>query len=292
MIDPSHWSEAAYRSLQALLNGPPGVAAFDFDHTLIQGDQGEALMVNIVLGGHIRADEPWFWEHWPEAVHGLRDELRVAFERYRYFDDPVILADWMDGMLDAYEHIRNEHGTEAAYRWSSIFFAGFDEEQLGALSKKVFDEQLKAATSVTLPSGRELPAGIRIRPQMQELVRLMVDRGWTVYIVTASPRIPIAVLSHHWNLQPEQVIGMDLDRMEDGRLGPRIVEPYPCAEGKVQALRTRTRAPLLFAAGDSMMDLPLLEEAESAMVLDRGSTGLRQKAHEKGWILEKVPVIR
>lgn len=290
-MNPSQWSRQAFSGLTSLLEGPPGLAAFDFDYTLIQGDQGEALMNEIVLGGHVRADEPWFWEHWPTSTHRQRNELRAAYERFRYFDDPLLLVDWMDGMIDVYEAIRNEHGTEAAYRWSSIFFAGFHEDEIGALSKKVFDHQLTVSSSVGLPSGRELPVGIRIRPAMQELVRAMLDRKWTVYIVTASPRIPIAVLSHRWNLPAEQVIGMELRRMDDGRFGPHIVEPYPCAEGKVQALRRITEEPLLFAAGDSMMDLPLLEEAQSAMVLDRGSVTLRTKAHEKGWIVEALPVI-
>lgn len=290
-MNPSHWSAKAFSELTSLLEGPPGLAAFDFDHTLIQGDQGEALMNEIVLGGHVRAGESWFWEHWPASTHRHRDELRAAYERFLYFDDPLLLVEWMDGMIDVYEAIRNDHGTEAAYRWSSIFFAGFYEEEMGALSRKVFDHHLTASSSVGLPSGRELAVGIRIRPAMQELVRAMLDRTWTVYIVTASPRIPIAVLSHRWNLPAEHVIGMELHRMDDGRFGPHIVEPYPCGEGKVQALRRITEEPLLFAAGDSMMDLPLLEEAQSAMVLDRGSVTLRTMAHQKGWIVEAMPVI-
>jgi phosphoserine phosphatase len=290
-MDRSHWSAATYSRLSSLLDGPPGLAAFDFDHTLIQGDHGEALMNEIILGGHVRADEPWFWEHWPSSVHRAREEQRAAYERFRYFDDPMLLIDWMDGIIDVYEAIRNELGTEAAYRWSSIFFAGFHEEELADLSRKVFENALTARSSIALPSGRELPAGIRIRAGLQELIREMLDRKWTVYIVTASPRIPIAVLSHHWNLLPEQVIGMELHRMEDGRLGPQIVEPYPCAEGKVRALRRRSEEPLRFAAGDSVMDMALLEEAETAMVIDRGSVALRRKAVEKDWIFETLPVM-
>jgi len=54
------WSDNTQKRLDAVLAGGAGLAAFDFDHTLIHGDQGEAVMAEMVLGGHVCAGESWF----------------------------------------------------------------------------------------------------------------------------------------------------------------------------------------------------------------------------------------
>lgn len=294
MLDPALWSTESHRRLSQLLDEPPGVAAFDFDYTLIQGDQGEALMNEIILSGSIRADEEWFWEEglWPASVRSARSKLRSGFERSRHFQDGLLLNEWMDDLLDAYEAIREQEGTEAAYRWSSICFAGFTEADLAERSRSVFVASTRSVDApLQLPSGRLLPRSLRVRPAMRALVHALQERGWEVYVVTASPRIPIAVVVDEWKIRPDHVLGMELSPMEDGRMGPAIVEPYPCASGKVAALRKRTDRPLAFAAGDSMMDVPLLEEAGTALVLDRGVLPLRERAKECGWIVEVSPHI-
>ncbi|MBW7858242.1 MAG: haloacid dehalogenase-like hydrolase [Leptonema sp. (in: Bacteria)] len=291
-MNQAYWSEPTYKQLINIVTGPVGLAAFDFDHTLIQGDQGEALMNYIVLSGKTCANQEWFWQDWPKAALPKQDSLKKQFDAYNHYADPLLLAQWADSLIDVYELIRNQHGNEAAYRWSSIFFAGLTESEIGDLSIQVFERELSQdINSIVLPSGRELPIGLRIRPQMKELVADLLNRGWQVFIVTASPQIPISVLSHYWGLSSTQVIGMNLKTNGNGLLTSKIIEPYPCAKGKVTALRQITDAPLLLAAGDSVMDLQLLEEAKNALVLDRGSVTLRNKAQEKGWIIETSKLI-
>lgn len=290
-MNRAYWSEPTFKQLTNIITGPAGLAAFDFDHTLIQGDQGEALMNYIVLSGKACGDQEWFWQNWPEIAISKQDSLKKQFDAFTHYNDPLLLAQLTDDLIDVYELIRNQHGNEAAYRWSSIFFAGLTESEIGDLSIQVFERELNQdISSIVLPSGRELPTGLRIRSKMKELVADLLNRGWQVFIVTASPQIPISVLSHHWNLPKSNVLGMTLQTDNQGRLTSKIVEPYPCAEGKVKALRQVTQAPLLLAAGDSMMDLPLLEEANSALVFDRGSLVLCNRAQEKGWMIEPSKV--
>ena len=38
LLDPAPWSPAVHAGLRDMLAGPPGVAAFDFDDTLLDGD--------------------------------------------------------------------------------------------------------------------------------------------------------------------------------------------------------------------------------------------------------------
>ncbi|MEQ9363571.1 MAG: haloacid dehalogenase-like hydrolase, partial [Leptospirales bacterium] len=49
-LEQAGWDAPAYELLtRKILAGPPGLAAFDFDNTLIRNDLGEAVMYYIMF---------------------------------------------------------------------------------------------------------------------------------------------------------------------------------------------------------------------------------------------------
>jgi phosphoserine phosphatase len=69
-------------------------------------------------------------------------------------------------------------------------------------------------------------------------------------------------------------------------LSRALDEPHSIAEGKVDCIKAfidRSRRPL-FAVGDSVYDLPMLEYAELAAVVGRDNA-MTQEARRRGWFV-------
>jgi len=122
-------------------------------------------------------------------------------------------------------------------------------------------------------------------PAMVALIRRMIAENWKVYLVTASPGPIVADLAARWGVDKANVIGFDATRDAQGRFTDHLIAPFPHGAGKAEALEPRLEAPLRFAAGDALQDVPMLELAEHVMVVDRGNETLRQMAADRDyWI--------
>ena len=140
-----------------------------------------------------------------------------------------------------------------------------------------------------LPSGRRIPRGIRIIPEIYQLIQSMLSSGWTVRIITASPEPTIQSVIQHWNLEEAAVRGMRLKRKDDMLL-PYIEEPMTFGPGKVQAIRELDDRAIDFAAGDSFTDLDMLRAARMALLVDRGKEDLRGLAEQEGFLVQAFDV--
>ena len=78
----------------------------------------------------------------------------------------------------------------------------------------------------------------------------------------------------------------NLDRIDNEVLSYALDEPYSIAEGKVDCIKAfihGSRRPL-FAVGDSVYDLPMVEYADLHAVVERDSA-LTQEALRRGWFV-------
>jgi phosphoserine phosphatase len=286
------WEPDVAELLTDLLAGPPGLAAFDFDNTLVYNDLGEAVLYYILLQNQVVADSPEFWEQLarpacvtePEA-----EELRALYGRLRAADgdDDTLTLAFTSATLGLYHRIYETEGLESAYRWSRILYAFRPADDLRAMARYVFDAERQTPVGFAeLPDGRKLPQGLRPFPEVRALIRALLEHGWEVFVVTASPEETIRPVIAHWGLPEERVIGMRLERGAEDRLLPHIVEPYPVRGGKVAALARVCDRPLRFALGDSWGDLELLKSAERAALFDRGNAELARTAREAGILIQ------
>ncbi|HNL72793.1 MAG TPA: HAD-IB family phosphatase [Leptospiraceae bacterium] len=237
----------------------PGVAAFDFDNTLIKNDFGEAVMNQLLLDG--------------------LENLKVPFEIY--FKDKEKAKDiWADRktnpnrfkdfVWEEYSSIIQSQGVEKGYRWSSFIFSGWKEDEFRSYARSVWKEELK----------REVKVGVSPYEEMRDLSHCLVENNWNVFIVTASPEEVIQEVSQEFLIPKENVIGMRLEQ-ENGFPTPRIIEPYTYGEGKVRALFQRKGLTADLAFGDSENDYPLLKTAKRlALLIDKGKKELVEKCEE------------
>ncbi len=283
------WSKEARVRLGEILSGAPGLAAFDFDNTLIYNDLGEACLYYIALQGLLPLDRDDFWS---EMIHPLLPEAEVSALRSRYAkvdpeEDYELYVELVDKLIGTYLNIAENDGLETAYRWTRIFFGGHTTADMNSIGRHVFEFECEEAIGQKfLPSGISLPTGIRVYPEIEKLIRGLLSAGWDVRVVTASPQELIQAAVGRWGILPEKVHGMRL--LSDGDLLlPKIAEPMTYGPGKVQALRMHTQAPLIFAAGDSYTDWDLLTHAANALLIDRGKETLRADARKAGMIVQE-----
>jgi len=291
-LPESGWTESTHSRLEKLLSGPPGLAAFDFDNTLIRGDLGEAVMYYILLQGLIGAELPEFWE---EIKHNAiadadLETWKHLWKIYSAQEDAFSYEKLVEGLIGAYNAIAEKDGLEAAYRWTRVLFCGMPERELSTLARHVFAENQGPDLAPLIFHGKKIDNSIRMRGPLLRLVEAFQKSGWDVRIVTASPECTIQTASPSFGIDPVRVRGMRLE-IENGILMPRIVEPMTFDGGKVRALRESTQEKLLFAAGDSFTDLGLLMEAENRLLVDRGNAKLRALGEEHGFWIEKAEAL-
>lgn len=265
-------------------------AVFDFDNTLILGDQGYNLMYYLILNQKIHIDKDWFWsiENWIEIPNEYKQKIHtfcLSFLDNTSEASPLLL---LDQFLVIFEFLEKKN-LELAYRWTKIFYAGFSKEELKMYSKISFQEALKKdIKEIQLPSGIQIQQGIRIRKAFYELIQSLFDFGWNVYIVTASPEVAIQALGHYWNLPETNIIGMKL-KTKDQILLPEIEEPFTYNYGKYLAFKTFVQKPIYIAVGDSYPDIYLLENSKIPIFVNHSNKEtLLQIAKEKNFYIQNV----
>ncbi|MCB1172938.1 MAG: haloacid dehalogenase-like hydrolase [Leptospiraceae bacterium] len=293
--DSGHWDADNHERLLRMLDGPAGLAVFDFDNTLIYNDLGEAAMYYALFQGLIPGQLEEYWQQLasyggfaPEQVQGLRD----LFDCFYRADNEDCLLQFVDIVLQQYNAMYTTKGMEAAYRWSALCFAWIPVSEWEQIGRYVLAAETRAElASQRLPSGLQIPRGIRVYPEIRHLIQALQARDWQIRIVTASPRELIAAVISNWGLQPDQVIGMQLARNAEGEYLPEIIEPLPFQQGKLDILYASLgeKRALDFAAGDSPGDSSILQAARVGLWIDRGHPEMARLAARHAHIMRQKP---
>lgn len=288
------WNPEIEKILNKALNTKykdTAVAVFDFDNTLIYGDQGINLMNYLILNLLIKGEEDWFWDenNWQyvdkEDYFNIKIKYEIAWNNRKDINLAIELLDEIYKVFYKLENI----DLEIAYRWSKIIYAGFSIEELKYFSRQSFEQSLQESIEeIELPSGITIQKGLIIHPLFYKLIQELIKRNWKIFIITASPEPAIQAISDYWSIPEENVIGMKL-KQNNGILLPEIVEPYTYNEGKYLNLRQYVKDPIIIAAGDSYPDIFLLENAQIPIFLKRkNKEKLYQLAKEKNFYIQEV----
>jgi phosphoserine phosphatase len=267
------WTEENRRALEEMLGREHKhlpIAVLDWDGTCMQGDIAEVIYHQLCEELGFRFETPGFWD-WitepvptnticaayqdycahPTAENKLR--LRIHFERLRQSlyegeDDGAICA-WETGIL-----------------------IGWTLAEARQYARQVFARELirlpRCETLALDGEKLEFKRELRLRAEMQELIRTMQNAGWDVWVISASAQWLVEVAAEWYGIPPSRVVGMRR-QIVDGRISGTVLPPISFSDGKLDAYQTfvnRTRPPT-FAAGDSLYDWKLLEWADEARLL-------------------------
>ncbi len=287
------WNQETKSVIEDLLNSEiqNPVAVFDFDNTLIYGDQGTNLMNYLILNLLIKGNEDWFWDksHWQYVDKKDYESVRLKFN-FAYLTKNEIshAIELLDEIYKVFYKLE-EIDLEIAYRWTKILFAGFTIQELKHYSEISFKNALNdKIEDLILPSGNTIQQGIRIHPLFYQFVQELKKRNWKIFIITASPEPAIQAISYYWSIPEEHVIGMKLKEF-NGILLPEIIEPYTYNEGKYLNLKKFIDEPITIAMGDSFPDIFMLEKAKVPIFVKRkNKESLVKIAKEKNFYIQNV----
>lgn len=203
-------------------------------------------------------------------------------------------------------------GDDYGYPWVLYLFAGHTTDEVKTMAREAIAAELGNSLAVhTLESPAELPtkaavvrysykSGLRVLPEMQDLIATFRTNGIEVFIVSASFKPVVEVFSGEgtfgYNVPSGQVIGMELKTDENGHILPEYKEGWvkTYGHGKVEAIKRVIQTAAgrnwdpLFSAGDSNGDYEMsteFPEMKLSLIWDRGKDGkigeLCQKAREQ-----------
>ncbi len=268
----------------------PPVAVFDFDNTSIHGDIGRAFFDWMILHQKFLFTDELF-NVLPEDK---REEIKKAWQELQKLPKDkraksVELQKFRKYMHQAYWSLCHETSPEKCYPWQVRFYAGYSPEQIRTMAQKVFEYELsRPLGSEPIKAGKDDPApaitstGIRINEEILDLMAILQDRGFQVWIVTAGPQWVVQGAAKRFNLDPKRIIGMRTV-LKDGKLTTEMEPPPTFRKGKVQAIEKFIGYKPVLAVGDSWTDADMLEYAEHAILIDRGYEDLKKKAFDSGW---------
>ncbi|MBI5211237.1 MAG: haloacid dehalogenase-like hydrolase [Elusimicrobia bacterium] len=307
-LEPGRWLPDNKERLERLIRdhgrgGPrwdpsrPPLATFDWDNTMIRNDIGEAVFYHAIREMRFKFElGDRFWSLIP-AAYG-RDELRASYEsiaglppaqakrtpqyrRYRKIFHRM------------YDQVKRDGASlHIDYGWLVQLMVGFTVPELEALA----DEVIALETSRSL--GRELvaerdgdpdpvavPTGIRVYPEMADLVRRLTAAGWEVRVVSATAEPVVARFAAALGIPRGRVHGARV-RVDAGRLTEELTQ-RTWGQGKADTILAQAGRPSLLAGGDSNSDREMLELSQGErLVIDLGREPLRGEALSRGWLLQ------
>jgi phosphoserine phosphatase len=302
-LEGSRWLPHIRRQLDALLASGSGVAAFDLDDTTLAGDIGEALFLKIVAELHYAGDREEFWALIPNA--GARDTLRAYWQRFQkegadgkgsriHYADP---STWPNGFADYIALFQRQYqdlvaqpdGARRAYPWLARLMTGMSEPTVRRLAWELWtSEMVRGDTAQEIRSAAHgnvrIEGGVRVHGEIADLMRRLEQRGWQVWIVTASNQFVAEEAAWHLGIPAARVLGIR-PRIVDGMLSAELESPITYREGKQEALTQRGLQPSL-VAGDSMTDFDMLRAARVALIVDRGRIERGLMTRPPVWLLQ------
>ncbi|MCP5054750.1 MAG: hypothetical protein GY940_46730 [bacterium] len=209
------------------------IAAFDLDNTLLVGDIGEAVFIQLKRDERIA----------PVTV----DETPIPFS-------------WKE-----YEDLLKEGNKRDAYTRMVSALGGIPASVVTDTTERV----MKCGQAFLEAEGVSVPVPYP-NPVMYALVDYLYSLNYTIYIVSASHELSVRfVAKEYFGIPGNYVIGMRSQMTESKRNGTgnkagpvltaEVKEPLTVGEGKVHAYRNTVGSisPLI-TAGDSTTDIPLL----------------------------------
>ena len=234
-------------------------AVLDFDNTCIVNDVGEATLAFMCSNHLLR-----------------RGDLLPGGDQRR---DPA----YHEQVFHRYHRILNQGDIRTASLLCARILAGFKPDEAAAVVAAALDAEGQVPGAATL-FGLPIAHGLAVRPSLRRLIDFSAANSIQIWIVSASPEIAVRAAMQRFELGGN-LIGLR-HRIDDGILSQTLDAPQSIAEGKVDCIKAfihESRRPL-FAVGDSVYDLPMIEYAELHAVVDRDSA-LTQEAQRRGWFV-------
>ncbi len=312
--------------LEGFIGQSKGVAVFDWDNTVIFGDIGEAVFRYQVENLLFRLNPEEFQLLIPEEINGVRVlegelEIRLSDIQQDILEDynriyPFIIGndlssvyklleyqDFTVKLILFYDLLKETPGLESryAYEWVVGFLKGFSGDEVRSIAKRVFTKEVNKSIQTQMmvsadmgklgPISHTIREGLRIQDEMLDLIQVMRNRGFDIYIITSSQEYIVQGLaeSFRYGISNNHVLGIRLEE-HDGVLSSYTINnkeyPIPFRHGKVEVIQKYLPSEPLFVAGDTNTDYEMLSrfsDTKLRLIINRNHEGEIKSLYERSY---------
>jgi phosphoglycolate phosphatase-like HAD superfamily hydrolase len=312
----------------------PPIAVFDWDNTVIKNDIGDMTVFYMLDNNLVLQPPERDWTRvtplfTPAAVTGLNQACDAQAEPGQPLvtdqtDDAskacadAILAAYYDGVTVAGDDAFTSGETETlepSYGLAVQLQAGYTADEIRDIGARARDFALAQDIGARQAVGTgEYNAYIRIYDQMRDLIEVLQDNGFDVWVVSASSQFIVEPFAAQVGIDADHVIGVraTLDGAGKteytfqgcGTSPERNSEMITFRQGKRcwinkvmfgvtdAAAQLDDASPLALTAGDSTTDLWMLRDAQTLrLVINRNRTELMCFAYENAdgkWLINPM----
>jgi phosphoserine phosphatase len=299
------WTAAARESIDALIAAKgktsksydetrPPVAILPWSDAAVAGDPAELVFLKLITDAAFKFDDSW-WEIIPPGYG--RQPARAAYDRFvnlprSVWESQPAYDAWRKTMLTSYLKLCRGVGRKACRSYLARLWDGWREDEAEDYAKKVLDQELaEPATEETVrgepgdPKPLRVRRGLRVIPEMRDLVSKLREAGFDVWVVDDAPQPVLAPSAESYGVDPSRVYGVQ-NSTDGPRLGSDVVLPVPTRGGKTEYVQATLGRPADLAVGRDRADLDLLSYGKGLRIVFDGDPALVREARRRDWVVQ------
>lgn len=205
------------------------------------------------------------------------DDVTETFFRWLISNHKLTTVDYNRDNFKEYEE-RVKKDALSAYKWLVRKIVGMSENEIIELSHTYFRKYFAD----------------RIYPCQQKLISELKKLDMDIWILSASNKWLVQAGAEYVGVDPAHVLAVDLE-VKKGILTDKIIEPFTYREGKVQAIKQFIGKKPVMVFGDSLGDIPMLNEADGVRVFIKHAYEQNDEAvklaKENGCLIQYFPLL-
>lgn len=306
-LAPGRWApetaDALERLLQFLGEGTTGystaeppAAVLMLDDCALSGSPGDALFARMTAQAAFVFDDA-FWRLLPPQYGSasvragwlsFKDQPRNIWPK-----DPNYLL-YRKALHRSFDRLCADAGQRTCSRWRASLYKGLEEAELQRLARAAVAEGLRrpmtpepAGDSPDDPVPAEARPALRLVPEMGDLSRKLLERGFDVWVFSLSGQHSAAEAARLYGIHPTRVVGVR-SKIVNGALTAETLNPLPEAFGLTEAVTMFLGRPPALAVGRPV-EAPLLDtdDGDGLRVLIAPAAGPdADAARKKGWVVQ------
>ena len=223
-------------------------------------------------------------------MESLRHLAGLHGQRAAVFDADGVL--WRGDVSEDFTRWMIEQGHFDGGLWDSYHADNQRDPGAGCLSILRFYEGLElGAVSELVAEFWRVRGPRRWIHSTVRAIEWLTDAGFSVYVVSGTPRLVLDPLAEHLPLPPEHILALELatDHANRATGAHRGIATH--GPGKAQAIRNATDAPVYLAAGNSRIDIEMLRLSIDVRWAIEPDDDLRAAATQARWTIIDDPAL-